>query len=116
MKTEAIRKKFERFWISTPMAVTSDLALMPKSESGLDVIYLDEEVNSTWIGYQQAVKDMEEKNDNQMRCLPADIDLLILAAEALIRKGDSRRIYHLKSVVEKVRPQYDELLRGDHDQ
>ena len=52
-----------------------------------------------------------DKNDNQLRGLPVDIDLLIHAAEAVIRKGDERRILHLKSIVERVRPQYDELFK-----
>ena len=59
-------------------------------------------------GYQQVLKDM---NDNQLRGLPADIDLLIHAAEAVVRKNDTRRILHLESVVERVRPQYDELFK-----
>jgi hypothetical protein len=65
------------------------------------------------MGYQQAVKDM---NDNQHRGLPADIDLLIQAANAVVRQVDDRRVLHLKSVVEEVKLQYDALFKdGDHE-
>ncbi len=59
------------------------------------------------------------QNDNELRGLPADIDILIAAASAVVRGRDAhnldRRIDLLERTITRVKPQYKEIFEKKVD-
>tara|TARA_R110000803_G_scaffold210685_2_gene283181 strand:- start:4475 stop:4657 length:183 start_codon:yes stop_codon:yes gene_type:complete len=60
---------------------------------------------------------MTDKNDNEMRGLPADIDVLITAAKQVVRGHNcdiniDKRIMNLEAIVNRVDDQYKEIINN----